>query len=171
MNEELWSILHRHGLPVAVALIAILALLGVGRRLGDRLVQLVTRPAGARRAEVARRLLSWCLRLLALIAFGSVIIKEAGVDITPLLTGAGIFGVAFGLGAQSLLKDLVNGFFILIEDQFVVGDAVELAGKSGVVEAINLRTTVLKGADGSVHVIPNSQITVASRLPGRPAAR
>lgn len=83
-----------------------------------------------------------------------------GVDIKSILTFAGIGGLTIGLGAQSLVKDFITGIFILFEDQFSVGDEVEIGDKSGVVEAITLRTTILKNPNGYIHIIPNSEIKI-----------
>lgn len=84
------------------------------------------------------------------------------IDITALIAGAGILGLAISFGAQSLVKDVLAGFFMLLEDQFAVGDVVEMAGKSGVVERVTLRVVVLRGIDGSVHVVPNGEITTVT---------
>jgi small conductance mechanosensitive channel len=93
-----------------------------------------------------------------------MIITECGVNIGPLLAGAGIAGVAIGFGAQSLVKDVISGFFILMEDQIRVGDVANVAGIGGLVEAINLRTTRLRDLEGKVHIIPNGSIEVATNL-------
>jgi len=84
------------------------------------------------------------------------------VDIGPLLAGAGILGLAFSFGAQSLVKDIIAGFLILMENQFVVGDVIEVAGKSGVVERMTLRVVTLRDLEGTMHVVPNGQITTVS---------
>jgi small conductance mechanosensitive channel len=95
-----------------------------------------------------------------------IILSAWHIDITPIITGAGIVGLAVGLGSQTLVRDLVSGLFILIENQYNVGDRVELVGVIGTVKEINLRTTILKGEDDSIHIIPNSQITkVTKNLP------
>lgn len=86
------------------------------------------------------------------------------IDIAPLLAGAGILGLAFSFGAQSLVKDVITGFFLLVDNSIAVGDVVEIAGKSGSVERVNLRVVQLRGLDGSVHIIPNGQITVVSNM-------
>jgi small-conductance mechanosensitive channel len=91
-----------------------------------------------------------------------LILTELGVSIGPILAGAGIVGVAVGFGAQALVKDMISGFFILLENQFRVHDVVSAAGVSGTVEAINLRTTVLRDVEGRVHVVPNGAITVVT---------
>jgi small conductance mechanosensitive channel len=84
------------------------------------------------------------------------------IEIGPLLAGAGILGLAVSFGAQSLVKDFISGFFILFENQFALGDVVEAAGKTGVVEHMTLRVVVLRDAEGTRHVIPNGEIKVVS---------
>jgi small-conductance mechanosensitive channel len=88
-----------------------------------------------------------------------MILRELNVDIMPMLTGAGIAGVALGFGAQWLVRDLIAGFFVILEDQVRVGDSVVINGQGGSVEAINLRTIVLRDVEGAVHVFPNGGIT------------
>jgi small-conductance mechanosensitive channel len=84
------------------------------------------------------------------------------IDIGPILAGAGILGLAVSFGAQSLVKDVISGFFILFENQFAIGDVIEAAGKSGVVEKMTLRVVVLRDVEGAMHVIPNGEIKVVS---------
>ena len=84
------------------------------------------------------------------------------IDIGPILAGAGILGLAVSFGAQSLVKDVLSGFFILSENQFAIGDVIEVAGKSGVVEKMTLRVVRLRDVEGIMHVVPNSEIKVVS---------
>ncbi len=84
-------------------------------------------------------------------------------DIGPLLAGAGIIGLAISFGAQSLVKDIISGFFILLENQFAVGDVIEAAGKSGTVERMTLRVVMLRDLRGVLHIIPNGQMTVGKQ--------
>jgi small conductance mechanosensitive channel len=84
------------------------------------------------------------------------------INIAPILAGAGILGLAISFGAQSLVKDVISGFFILFENQFAIGDVVEAGGKSGVVEKMTMRVVVLRDLQGVMHVIPNSEIKVVS---------
>ena len=84
------------------------------------------------------------------------------IDIGPILAGAGILGLAVSFGAQSLVKDVISGFFILFENQFAIGDVIEIAGKSVVVEKMTLRVAVLRDGEGVMHVVPNSEIKVVS---------
>jgi len=90
------------------------------------------------------------------------ILSVFGFNLGPLLTSAGVAGVAIGLAAQNIVKDCFNGFLILIEDQYNVGDVVTLAGVSGTVEAMTLRRTQVRGGDGTLYIVPNSQITVVA---------
>jgi moderate conductance mechanosensitive channel len=83
-------------------------------------------------------------------------------NLGPLLTSAGVAGVAIGLAAQNIVKDCFNGFLILIEDQYTVGDTITVAGLSGVVEGMTLRRTLIRGGDGTLYVVPNSQITTVA---------
>jgi len=88
-----------------------------------------------------------------------LILSELGVDLAPLLAGAGVMGLAIGFGAQSLVKDVITGFFIIFEDQFAVGDVIKTGNFQGTVEEIGLRVTRIKSWTGEVHIIPNGAIT------------
>jgi moderate conductance mechanosensitive channel len=93
-----------------------------------------------------------------------MILREFQVDIAPVLTGAGIAGLAVGFGAQTLVRDIISGFFLILEDQVRVGDVAAINGVSGLVEELNLRTIVLRDTEGAVHVFPNGAInTLANR--------
>jgi small-conductance mechanosensitive channel len=88
-----------------------------------------------------------------------IVLDEFGVNITPVLTGAGIAGLAVGFGAQTLVRDIISGFFMILEDQVRVGDSAAINGTGGLVEQINLRTIVLRDEEGTLHVFPNGSIT------------
>lgn len=103
------------------------------------------------------------LAVIGLIA-GLQILDAFGVNLAPLLASAGVAGVAIGLAAQNIVRDMLNGILILIEDQFSVGDTVRLAGLTGVVEAMTLRKTTVRDGDGTLYIIPNSQITTVANL-------
>ncbi len=120
----------------------------------------------ARLAEV--RTMSGVIRatgiaIIALIA-GLQFLDAMGFNLAPLLASAGVAGIAIGLAAQNIVKDMFNGFLILVEGQFSVGDTVRLAGVSGIVETLTLRKTTVRDADGTLYVIPNSQITTVANL-------
>lgn len=93
-----------------------------------------------------------------------MIVNELGINTTPLLASAGVIGIALGIGAQNLIKDFVSGIFIITENQYRVGDVVDLAGKGGMVEAITMRTTILRDLDGFVHHIPNGTINISTNM-------
>jgi small conductance mechanosensitive channel len=94
----------------------------------------------------------------AMIGGGLIVLYELGLNITPLLAGVGIFSLAIGFGAQTLVKDIINGLFILFEDSISVGDVAVINGTGGLVEGVNLRTIRLRDEQGNVHIIPNSQV-------------
>jgi len=87
-----------------------------------------------------------------------MIVSELGVNVAPILAGAGIVGVAVGFGGQYLIRDIITGVFLIWENQFRVGDVVSIGDVSGVVESVTLRVTVLRDMDGTVHTIPNGEI-------------
>jgi small conductance mechanosensitive channel len=93
-----------------------------------------------------------------------MVLRELNVDILPLLTGAGIAGLAIGFGAQTLVKDVISGFFLILENQLRVGDVAVINGTGGVVESVRLRTIILRDVQGAVHVIPNGSINTLSNL-------
>jgi len=105
-------------------------------------------------ATAAKRL----VRLVVWVVAGLLILTEVGVNLAPLLAGSAVVGVALGLGAQSLVRDMLAGLFIIGEDQFGVGDVVDVGPATGTVEEVNLRSTRLRGADGTVWWVPNGQI-------------
>ena len=101
------------------------------------------------------RILVWSVAVM-------MVLKELGIDIGPILAGIGIMGLAVGFGAQSLVKDFLAGMFILIENQYNVGDVIEAAGAKGQVEKMTLRATTLRDLEGNVHIIPNGTIGVVT---------
>lgn len=105
------------------------------------------------------------IAIISLVAIAlMMILGELGVKIGPILTAAGVVGIAVGFGAQTLVKDVINGFFILLDDQIRVGDIVDIAGKGGLVECVTLRMTTLRDASGNVHFVRNGEITVVTNM-------
>jgi small conductance mechanosensitive channel len=117
-----------------------------------------------KRARTLGRLVKNALTSLVLGVALLMILRELNVDIMPVLTGAGIVGLAVGFGAQTLVKDLISGAFLILDDNVRVGDVARINGTGGLVEAINLRTIVLRDHEGTVHVFPNGSITTLSNL-------
>jgi len=95
---------------------------------------------------------------------GVTALKEVGFDVAPILAGAGVIGLAVGFGAQNLVRDVITGLFMLMENQIRVNDVAVINGTGGLVEEINLRTTVLRGLDGTVHIFPNGTVTSLSNM-------
>jgi moderate conductance mechanosensitive channel len=117
-----------------------------------------------KRARTLGRLVKNALTSLVLGVALLMILRELNVDVMPVLTGAGIVGLAVGFGAQTLVKDLISGAFLILDDNVRVGDVARINGTGGLVEAINLRTIVLRDHEGTVHVFPNGSITTLSNL-------
>ena len=101
-------------------------------------------------------------KILIVMVVVFMVISELGIDIMPILAGFGIAGIAVGFGAQYLIRDLIAGVFIIMENQYRVGDVAKIADIWGLVEEVNLRKTVLRDLDGAVHHVPNGEIRVAS---------
>ena len=164
--------LGTHGIRVLVIVIVAVVLYFLLRHIIPRVVERsMTRQAKRQpKGEVKRRastlsaaLVKTGIIIIAIFAIFTIL-PEFGVNIAAALTGLGIIGIAVGFGAQSLIRDLVAGIFILLEDQYRVGDVVNVAGIAGLVERIGLRRTILRDLDGVVHSIPNGEIKVASNL-------
>jgi small conductance mechanosensitive channel len=140
------------------------------RRLRERIVMIMAGRAGGSHFELEKRAatISSILRKTVGIVIWTVAlmmtISEVGVNVAPLLAGAGVAGLAVGFGAQNLVRDVISGLFILLENQIRVNDVAIINGTGGLVEEINLRTTVLRSLDGVVHVFPNGTITTLSNV-------
>ena len=115
-------------------------------------------PAQIKRANTLTHIVRDVARIVIFFVGITMILSEVGIDLKPLLGAAGLGGLAIGFGAQSLVKDLISGFFILLENSVRVGDVVEVAGVSGVVEEIELRAIKLRDLSGNLHVVPNGAI-------------
>jgi len=120
--------------------------------------------ARSARLRTLQPLLRSCLLVTILVVAGLMVLSEIGVNIAPLLAGAGIVGVAIGFGSQKLVQDLITGIFLLLENAMQVGDWVTVSGLSGTVEALSVRTIRLRAGDGSVHIIPFSAVTSVTNV-------
>lgn len=114
-----------------------------------------------RRGQTIAQLLRSVGRVV-IITMAILLTFNVFINIAPILAGAGILGLAISFGAQSLVRDIISGFFILLENQFAVGDVIDAAGKNGVVEQMTMRVVVLRDIEGTMHVIPNGEIKVVS---------
>jgi small conductance mechanosensitive channel len=143
-----------------------------GRFLIARLPTLLAKRGGTavekgeeeKRLATITGLLSMLLTTVVMAIAILIVLREIGLDITPILTGAGIMGLAVGFGAQNLVRDVITGFFMILENQVRVGDVAVINGKGGVVQEMRLRTVVLRSLDGTVHVIPNGTINELSNM-------
>lgn len=169
-----------HGIPIAVILVVAFVLLSLSRlavgRMQRRLegAESETQELNLQRSATLAHAVSYVVKVAVWTVALLLLLGEFGLDIGPLIAGAGIAGVALGFGAQSVVKDFLSGFFFLLEDQFSVGNLVTLnaGGKEleGRVEALSLRTTELRDEAGTLHIIPNGNIAVVgnrSRTRGR----
>jgi len=156
-------------LPHLVVIAAIAFLLNKLLRLGTQRMVHVAEMHGGGHGRIGEvRTLSGVIRATGLAIIGAIagmqILDALGVNLAPLLASAGIAGVAIGLAAQTIVKDMFNGILILVEGQFNIGDTVRLAGLTGTVESMTLRRTTVRDGDGTLYVIPNSQITTVANL-------
>jgi len=165
------SWLREHGWRIALIIVLSMAtVLAVSRFIPKLIVATVARRAGEpeeevkKRADTLSRVLVSVGQVVALFIAIFMVLSELEIDITPILAGVGVAGIAIGFGAQSLIKDLIAGLFIILESQYRVGDVVRIADVAGLVEDINLRRTVLRDLDGVVHIVPNGEIRVASNF-------
>lgn len=166
INSSDWVLSHGLRIVVIVALAMVLlfaARLAV-RRMQRRIegAESLTQELDLQRAATLTQALSYVIRFGVWTLVLLLVLGEFDVNLGPLIAGAGIVGVALGFGAQSLVKDFLSGFFILLENQFGVGDSISLAiagsTVSGKVEAISLRTTSIRSFDGTLNVVPNGNV-------------
>lgn len=111
-----------------------------------------------KRKETLKQVIDSTSRAIIVVIAFMMVLHEFGLDVRPIIASAGILSLAVSLGAQHLVKDLVNGFFILLEDQFSVEDEIKVGDITGIVKRMNLRTTTILDSNGNVHIVPNSQI-------------
>jgi small-conductance mechanosensitive channel len=167
-NLVVW--LRTSGIRIIVIIIGAYVLLKLFSVLIGRAEKIIVKDRGDFFANLETqkrmRTLSNILNKVAFITVSVVaimmVLREIGMDITPLITGAGIIGLAIGFGAQNLVKDVISGFFIIMENQIRVGDVAVVNGTGGLVEEINLRTIVLRDLEGTVHIFPNGTINTLS---------
>jgi moderate conductance mechanosensitive channel len=158
------------GLRILVIAIGAYFVIRIGSAAARRFEREMSRGTGlnvierTKRAQTLGRLLQKALSVLVIGIAGLMILRELSVDITPALTGAGIAGLAIGFGAQTIVRDVISGFFLILEDQCRVGDVAVVNGQGGLVEEVNLRTLVLRDEEGTVHVFPNGEVkTLANK--------
>jgi small conductance mechanosensitive channel len=154
--------------PLKILLIVLVAI--VAARLAARAIRRALRTMQARspirvtsqraqqRAATLGDVLAGVSRMLIFAVAGLMVLDVFGLNLAPLIAGAGIAGIAIGFGAQSLVKDFLSGFFIIVEDQYGVGDVVDLSGTTGTVEELSMRVTRVRSTDGTVWFVPNGEL-------------
>jgi small-conductance mechanosensitive channel len=157
------------GLRILVIIIAAFILTRILKALTTRLVQISKGHArGAQMREQQRRTMAGLVysfgAAVIFVAAALMALPEFGFDVTPFEAAAAVGSVALGFGAQNLVKDIINGFFIVFEDQFVVGDLIQVNGETGRIEHLTLRRTVLRNLSGAMVTIPNSLIGQVANL-------
>jgi len=168
--SSLQDFLH-HDLPKLIVVVAftwvLIWMVNLLTRRMTRIAEARTSTAIARSSQiktVASVLRATAIAIIGFLAALQILRDVFNFNLAPLITSAGVAGVAIGLAAQTIVKDCLNGMLILMEDQFNVGDVVRLAGLSGTVESMSLRKTMLRDGDGTLYTIPNSQITNVANL-------
>lgn len=157
-------------LNIIIIVAALLVVIVIVKIITSRIRRLVKRKISDEKMIIKKRtytltsVISNLIIVVSTVAAMLVIADQIGISITPLLAGVGVVGIVIGFGAQSLIKDLINGTFILLEQWYQINDIITIGDASGIVEKFNLRTTVIRDIEGALHFIPNGEITRLSNL-------
>jgi len=161
----------RIALTHGVRIVLILVAAGILQRVASRLIRTFREflerrrdASQASRVQTLGRVFRYIAAVVIWLVTGMLVLGELGISVAPVLATAGVAGIAVGFGAQSLIKDYFNGFFLLLEDQIRQGDVVDLGGPSGVVEEVTLRYVRLRNFDGHVFFVPNGGITTVKNM-------
>ena len=170
-SEAIVPWLLQHGIKIVVIAIAAWLLNKIFCRIIERAVRIaVVRDAGMseeaekKREDTLIRIFTGATSILISILAILMILQEAGLKIGPILASAGIAGLAFGFGGQYLIKDIITGLFLILENQYRIGDVININGTGGLVQDISLRKTTLRDIDGTLHHIPHGSITMVSNM-------
>ncbi|MBU1039259.1 mechanosensitive ion channel family protein [Patescibacteria group bacterium] len=170
-NTYLFSWLINHGFKIIIILLVAWLINKFSRQIIKRLVTTAVREnkypnkkEEKQREETLIGLLTSTSRIAVITLTGLMVLSEAGLAIAPLLAAAGIAGLSFGFGGQYLIRDVITGLFLILENQYRVGDVICLGDKCGLVENMSLRITVMRDLDGTVHHVPHGEIKIVSNL-------
>ena len=159
------------GPRIALIIVGSWLLNKIARKLIEKTVRLAVRgedfsspEAERKREDTLIHIFAVTLRVVILTLAALMLLQELGLMIGPMLAGAGIVGLAFGFGGQYLIRDVIAGLFIILENQYRIGDVVDFGGTAGLVEDISLRRTVLRDLDGTVHFVPHGELKTVSNL-------
>jgi moderate conductance mechanosensitive channel len=165
-REDTMNFLRHDAPKIVLVLVVAYMLTRIARAVARKTADLHARKLlSGVRAQQVRTVASVATSISVFVIFfvaGLEVLSLLGLNLGPMLASAGIAGLAIGFGAQTLVHDFINGFFILLENQYDIGDTVRVAGVKGTVESMNLRLTVLRDDDGTLHFVPNSAIQIVS---------
>ena len=160
-----------HGIKIVFIAVAAWLLTNILSRIIIRTVRVAvvadettSKEGEKKREDTLIRIFNGALRIVILILAIMMILQEVGLKIGPLIAGAGIIGLAVGFGGQYLIRDIISGFFLILENQYRIGDSIDINGTGGLVEDISLRKTTLRDMNGTVHHIPHGEIKIVSNL-------
>src|SRR5215831_6545366 len=159
----------RHDAPkivfvIVVAYILIRILRGIAKKTADLHIRRLPSGVSVQQFRTVATVITGVGVFVKFFVAALEVLSLLGLNLGPMLASAGIAGLAIGFGAQTLVHDFINGFFILLENQYDIGDTVRIAGVKGTVERMSLRNTVLRDDDGTVHIVPNSSIQIVSNM-------
>ena len=160
----------RSGLRIGIVVLASSLIIRIGSAAARRFEHEMSSGTGldvierTKRAQTLGRLIQKTLTVVVTIVAALIVLQEFGVPIGPAVTGLGVVGVALGFGAQTLIRDVIAGFFMIAEDQIRVGDSAVVNGQGGLVEEVNLRTLVLRDEQGTVHVFANGEVKTLANM-------
>jgi len=170
-SENVTPWLLSHGVKILIILIGIIILNRVIKKVIDKAIRVAVVPgkfdskaAEKKREDTLIMIFTGISRIAILTTGALMILSEMGLKIAPILAGAGIVGLAVGFGGQYLIRDIISGLFIILENQYRVGDVVNFDGTGGLVEDISIRKTTLRDLDGTVHHVPHGEIKKVANL-------
>jgi moderate conductance mechanosensitive channel len=170
-GKQLLPWVFNHGIKIAFIIIGAFILNKIANKFIEKIVRitivqdaLTSELAETKREDTLIKIFTTTSLIAIIIVAGLMVLEEMGMMIGPILAGAGIVGLAFGFGGQYLIRDIISGLFIIIENQYRIGDVVNIGDTGGLVENISLRMTTLRDLDGTVHHIPHGEIKTVSNL-------
>ena len=171
--ETVISWLISHGIKILVILVLGLILSKIAKVFVSKVINTIVEKGNGiigngqiqkERAKTLSKVFNSTLKTVIWVIAILMLLPEFGINPTPLLAGAGLIGLAIGMGSKSLVQDYLAGLFILLEDQYRVGEEVDISGKKGQVVDLNLRRTIIKDSEGIIHYIPNGQVKTSSNF-------
>jgi small conductance mechanosensitive channel len=171
ITQSLIVFFQLHALKIGLIVVALFLISRFSTTFIEKIIRKVIRgdkflskDAEKKREDTLISVLNATVSVLVWLVGTMMILSELGINIGPIIAAAGVAGIAFGFGGQYLIRDVIAGLFIILENQYRVGDVVSINGTAGLVEKINLRLTIIRDLDGTVHHIPNGTIEIASNL-------